>query len=63
MNCTLCGKKIEGYAAELHHIDIDEKRSAEICSECVDKLMKWHGKKYALLFPTTAMKKRFGKKK
>ncbi len=62
MKCTLCEKDIDNYSPEFHRFVIDEKRSVEVCGECVDKFFKWQGKKFAVLFPTNAMKKRFGKK-
>lgn len=63
MKCTLCGKIIENYTADFHHFAIDETHSADICSSCVDKFIKWQGKKFSVLFPTAAMKKRFEGKK
>lgn len=63
MDCTLCGKSIENYRPELHCLYIDDGHKADICPECMDKIMKWQGEKYAVLFPTNAMKKRFGEKK
>ncbi|MEI7641395.1 MAG: hypothetical protein WCJ46_07850 [bacterium] len=59
MKCTLCEKSIDNYNPGLHNFIIDEKHTANICSECVDKFLKWQGKKYSILFPTKAMKKRF----
>jgi hypothetical protein len=63
MKCTLCEKPIEHYSPEFNHLEIDEKHTAEICGVCMDRIIKWQGKKYAVLFPTPAMKKRFGGKK
>jgi len=63
MKCTLCENPIENYSAEFHHFVVDDKHSADICSKCIDKFFKWQGKKYAVLFPTNAMKKKFGGKK
>jgi hypothetical protein len=63
MKCALCEKPIDNYSPELHHLIIDEKHSADICGGCIDKVLKRQGKKYAVLFPTNAMKKRFGEKK
>jgi beta-galactosidase GanA len=63
MKCILCEKTIDNYSPEFHHFTVDEEHSAEICGECTGKFLKWQGKRYALLFPTNAMKKRFGGKK
>lgn len=62
MNCNLCKKPISNYDAIYNHLEIDETHAADICAECVDKFLKWQQGKYARLFPTSAMKKRFGKK-
>lgn len=63
MKCALCEKSIDNYSVEFHHFIIDEKHSADVCAVCVDKFLKWQGKKLAVLFPSNAMKKRFGNKK
>ncbi len=60
MKCTLCKKDIVSYNPEFHHFVIDEKHSTDICGECTDKFFKWQGKKMSVLFPTNAMKKRYG---
>lgn len=59
MECILCEKSIDGYDAAFHHLNIDEHHAVDICPECVDKFVKWHGKQIALLFPTSALKKRY----
>ena len=61
MNCTLCKKPIKNYHPELNHLKIDESQSADICSDCIDKIVKWQQSIFAKLFPTKAMKKRYGK--
>jgi len=61
MNCTLCKKPIHDYHPEFNHLKIDESLDADICSECIDKFVKWQQRIYAKLFPTKAMKKRYGK--
>ena len=63
MKCNLCEKIIGNYSPEFNHLVIDEKHSADICGECIDKFFNWQGKKYSVLFPTNAMKKKFGGKK
>ena len=63
MKCTLCEKPIDNYTADFNHFAIDEKHSADICSSCVDKFIKWQGKKFSVLFPTSMMKRRFEGKK
>jgi hypothetical protein len=62
MKCALCEKDIENYHSEFQHFVIDEKHAADICGGCIDKFLKWQSKKFAVLFPTSAMKKRFGEK-
>ena len=60
MKCTLCKKEIKNYNPEFNLLMIDESVSAEICADCINKFVKWQQKLFAQLFPTTAMKKRFG---
>ena len=60
MNCSLCEKKITNYNATFNHLIIDTSHAVDICSDCVDKFVKWQGKNYSILFPTNALKKRFG---
>ncbi len=60
MNCTLCGKEIENYNVEFHRFEPDKDKTADICPNCADKFLKWQGRKFAALFPTAAMKKRYG---
>lgn len=61
MKCTLCNEPIDNYNLAFHHLKIDEQHAADICQKCIDKFVKWQGAIYADLFPTKAMKKRFGK--
>lgn len=61
MNCTLCGKPIKDYDQRFNHLQIDDSHSADICQGCIDKFTHWQGNRIAQLFPTSAMKKRFGK--
>jgi hypothetical protein len=61
MKCSLCEKEIVNYNSQFNHLDIDEKHSFEICLGCTNKIGKWQGKVIASLFPTKALKKRFGK--
>jgi len=58
MKCTLCKSEILNYDPAINHLKIDENSSADICLECIDKLMKWQQGVYARLFPTNAVKKR-----
>lgn len=62
MNCTLCEKLIHDYDAAYNRLNIDETHAADICPECIDKFVKWQQGIYARLFPTSAVKKRFGRK-
>jgi hypothetical protein len=61
MKCTLCKQEIKDYSPEFNHLKIDETHSAEICGDCVRKFVKWQQGIYAKLFPTKALKRRFGK--
>ena len=61
MNCTLCKKPIHNYNPAFNHLKIDESHDADICSDCIDKFVKWQQSIYAKLFPTKAAKKRYGK--
>lgn len=63
MICTLCKKTIENYNSEFNKMQIDETHAVDICQDCIDKFVAWQGRKYAKLFPTTALKKRFAEKK
>ena len=41
---------------------IDESHIYKLCQDCIDKFMKWQGKKFSNLFPTNLMKKRLKEK-
>lgn len=60
IKCKLCEKIMKDYKAEFNNLKIDEDHSADICPDCMDKIFHWQGEIYAKLFPTKAMKKRFG---
>ncbi len=60
INCYLCEKPIANYTSPSHHLRIDEHHEFYICSECIDKFVKWQRGILAKLFPTKAAKKRFG---
>ena len=62
MKCVLCEKTIGNYSREFNHLEIDDTRSADICGDCAEKIVKLQGRKYAALFPTRMMKKRSEKK-
>jgi len=57
----LCKKPILNYHPEFNRLEIDESISADFCSNCIDKFIKWQQKNYARLYPTHAMKKRYNK--
>jgi hypothetical protein len=61
IKCALCKAEIQNYRKQFHHFEIDQARSADICSECIHKLLKWQQEHYATLFPTRTAK-RFLKK-
>ena len=60
MDCSLCKKPIENYSREAHNIAMAGSCLADICDDCADRIVKWQGKRLARMFPTKAMKKRFG---
>ena len=61
MMCSLCEQEIDGYSVEFNHLAIDEGHAVEICSKCIDKFLDWHANNLARMFPTKAMKKKYGK--
>ncbi|MFW9929040.1 MAG: hypothetical protein ACFFD1_06590 [Candidatus Thorarchaeota archaeon] len=63
MICSLCEKEILNYNIEFNHLKIDELHTFDICQECIDKIVKWQQKIFARLFPTSALKKRYGEQK
>ena len=63
MICTLCENEILNYTFDFNHLIIDESHSLDICQDCIDKFVNWQQKIFARLFPTSALKKRFGVKK
>jgi hypothetical protein len=60
MKCTLCSREIKDYSPAFNHLEIDDSHSAELCQNCIDKFVKWYGSMCANLFPTKALKKRYG---
>jgi len=62
MKCKLCEQEIPDYNTALNHLVIDEYHEVDICQACVDAFVKWQGKIFATLFPTKALKKRYGGK-
>jgi len=63
MKCTLCKKNIDRYTPAFNHLSIDDDHSIDICQSCIDTFIKWQGDKFAALFPTKTMKRRYEKKK
>ncbi len=63
MRCSLCKQEIKNYTPEFNRFPIDEEKFSDICEACVVKFATWRGNVYAKLFPTKAMKKKFGEKK
>ena len=61
MNCNLCNQPIKNYDERFHHLKIDDIHSVDICPECADKFFKWQGGILSKLYPTKAMKKRYGR--
>ena len=61
MNCALCGRAIPNYDPEFHRLKmLDDAHALDICPACIERFEQWRGETYAKLFPTKAMKKRFG---
>ena len=63
MNCTLCGNQINNYNPVFNHIDINDSHSADICPECIQKIIKLQQNTYVKLFPTKFAKKLIEKRK
>lgn len=61
MNCVLCKKLIHKPNPLFNRLKINESQSVDICSDCIDKFLKWQQGIFANLFPTKAIKKRYGK--
>jgi hypothetical protein len=61
MKCNLCGQEIKGYDPAFHHLEIDDSHAVDICQGCIDRIFKWQGSIYSRLFPTSALKKKYGK--
>ena len=62
MKCSLCENEIQNYTKEFNQLVIDESHIYKLCQDCIDKFMKWQGKKFSNLFPTNLMKKRLKEK-
>ena len=62
MKCNLCNQPITNYDPAFHHLMINDSCAVDICSECIDKFVKWQGSIYKNLFPTKAMKKMYKEK-
>lgn len=61
MDCALCRRPICNYDPAFNRLEIDGSSAADICQECIDRFLRWQQRRYALLFPTSAAKKRFRK--
>jgi len=59
MNCALCKKPIKDYNPDFNSLKIDESKKVDVCSECIDKFVKWQQSILARLFPTKTAKKRY----
>jgi len=57
MKCILCNNEIKNYNEKFHHLKINDEKSVDICSLCMDNIVKWQSTILADLFPTKAMKK------
>ncbi len=61
MDCALCNEPIKDFHEKLNRLKIDDKRSVDICQECIEKFLKWQQEVFTELFPTKAAKKWLGK--
>ncbi len=61
MNCVLCEKPIKDYSPVFNQLQIDERRSVDVCKDCTEKFLRWQGEKLAALFPSKTMKRMYGK--
>jgi len=61
MNCELCKKNILNYNADFNCLQLEENKSVNICSDCINKFLKWQQNIFAKLYPTKAIKKRYNK--
>jgi hypothetical protein len=61
MDCRLCDKPIRNYDPAFHHLRIDGDHAVDLCPECIDTFIEWQGKIISGLFPTKALKKRYGR--
>ena len=62
MNCKLCDRPIDKYDPAFHRLEIDEAHAADFCPDCIEKFVTWQRGIFARLFPTTAVKKKYGKR-
>ena len=61
--CRLCGKPISDYTERFNTLPLDEESSVDLCQACIDKFLRWQQERFAKLFPTAAIKKRFEKRR
>jgi hypothetical protein len=58
--CALCKRPIGKFSPILNRFDLDG-RPIDLCQSCIDKFLKWQQGIFARLYPTNALKKKFGK--
>lgn len=56
MDCVLCKKPIKSYNEKFNRLKIDEFNNVDICSDCIDKFLKWQQNVFVTLFPTRLAK-------
>ncbi len=61
VKCILCEQPIQNYDSVFNHLTIDESHAADICTQCIDRFLRWQQSIYARFFPTNAVKKRYGR--
>lgn len=58
--CALCRRPIADHRPDVHGLRLPAGRVVDLCEECVRAVVTWQGERLARLFPTRAMKRRYG---
>lgn len=61
MQCLFCQQPIPNFDARIHELALGEGRTVTLCSDCIQKFLKWQQGLFATFFPTKAAKKWKGK--
>ena len=57
MKCVICNNTIEKYNQEFNQLKLDENKTVEICSDCIQKFTQWQQGIFAKIYPTTFIKR------